>query len=355
MKKILLLLLFVHSAFMNAQDRADRQSLDNPKSFSIIVMGDPQGYVKYDINQPLLELTTCWIADNIEQLNIKAVLCTGDLVEQNDNITMNRRMLNQTSKEMWMSASRSFARLDNKVPYIISCGNHDYGMRSAEDGRTFFPDYFPFSRNSAWRNILVSDYPNREGRVSLENSAYVIEAPNWGRLLIVTTEFAPRDEVLNWAKGVISDDKYKDYKVVFMTHSFITERDAKRTDNEPYKLTPRNWGQQVWDKLVYPMPNIDLVVCGHYGNVGDFEDAVGYREDKNAAGNTVHQMMFNVQTLGGGWEGNGGDGWIRILEFLPDGKTIHVKTYSPLFGISPTTRQYAHRKGECDDFNITIE
>jgi hypothetical protein len=340
---------------LQAQHRADRQQLDDPKSFTLIVMGDPQGYVKYDINQPLFELTTCWIADNVDQLNIKAVLCTGDIVEQNENITMNRAMLNQTSKEMWESASRSMARLDNKVPYIISCGNHDYGMRSAEDGRTKFPDYFPFERNSKWRSTLVSDFPNRSGRVSLENSAYDIEAPNWGRLLIVTTEFAPRDEVLKWAEGVITDDRYKDHKVIFMTHSFITQRDARRTDNEPYKLTPRNWGQQVWDKLVYKVPNIDLVVCGHYGEVGEFEDAVGYREDPNSAGNTVHQMMFNVQTLGGGWEGNGGDGWIRILEFMPDGTTIHVKTYSPLFGISPTTRQFAHRKGQCDDFYITIK
>lgn len=355
MKKNLLLLLLAFSAAVNAQDRADRQSLDDPESFSVIVMGDPQGYVKYDINQPIFELTTCWIADNIDQLNIKAVLCTGDMVEQNENIRMNRKMLNQTSEEMWESASRSMARLDNKVPYFISGGNHDYGLRSSEDGRTHLPDYFPFKRNSAWRNIIVSDFPNREGRVSIENSAYEIEVPHWGKLLIVTTEFAPRDEVLEWAKGVISDERYKDDKVIFMTHSFLTEREAKRTDNEPYKITPHNWGQQVWDKLVYPLPNIDLVVCGHYGKPGDFEDAVAYREDKNAAGNTVHQMMFNVQTLGGGWEGNGGDGWVRILEFLPDGHSIHVKTYSPLFGISPTTRQFAHRTGKCDDFKITIK
>jgi len=34
------------------------------------------------------------IADNIESLKIKAVLCTGDLVEQNDNNVLNRKMLN---------------------------------------------------------------------------------------------------------------------------------------------------------------------------------------------------------------------------------------------------------------------
>ena len=66
-----------------AQDRADRQQLSDPNSFSMILLGDPQGYVKYDINQPIFELTTAWCADNIDNLNIKAVLCTGDLVEQN--------------------------------------------------------------------------------------------------------------------------------------------------------------------------------------------------------------------------------------------------------------------------------
>ena len=80
----------------------------------MILLGDPQGYIKYDINQPLFELQTAWIADNIENLNIKAVLCTGDLVEQNENLIMNRNMLNQTSREMWENVSRSFSRLDNK-------------------------------------------------------------------------------------------------------------------------------------------------------------------------------------------------------------------------------------------------
>ena len=98
-----------------------------------------------------------------------------------------------------------------------------------------------------------------------------------------------------------------------------------------------------------------MVLCGHTGVPGEFEDSVAYRADKNSAGKTVHQMMFNVQILGGGWEGNGGDGWLRILEFLPDGKTVKVKTYSPLFGISPTTKHLAHRTGACDQFNMVIE
>ena len=103
-----------------AQHRADQQKLDNPESFSMILMGDPQSYIKYDINQPLFELTTAWTADNIDNLRIKAVLVTGDLVEMNENLIPPRHMTNQTSRQMWESVSRAFQRLDNKVPYIIS-------------------------------------------------------------------------------------------------------------------------------------------------------------------------------------------------------------------------------------------
>ena len=66
-------------------------------------------------------------------------------------------------------------------------------------------------------------------------------------------------------------------------------------------------------------------------------------------------MMFNAQTAGGGWHGNGGDGWLRIMEFMPDGKTIKVRTYSPFFGISPTTRQFAWRTDPWDEFNIVFD
>jgi hypothetical protein len=43
------------------------------------------------------------------------------------------------------------------------------------------------------------------------------------------------------------------------------------------------------------------------------------------------------------------------MEFMPDGKTIKIKTYSPLFGISPTTKHLAHRTGAHDQFDIVIK
>lgn len=354
-KLILTSILMLLVLMSSAQDRADQQALSDPKSFSFILFGDPQGYTKYDLNQPIFDLTTAWVADNIDPLNIKAVLCTGDLVEQNENIVLNRKMLNQTSTEMWQASSRAFERLDNKIPYIVSCGNHDYGFKHSENGITNFPKYFPFERNSTWRDICISNFPNRNNESSIENAAFEFKLDNWPPILVISTEFHPRDEVLEWSKKLVAEERFKDYFVIFMTHAYLTSgSNAKHLDQNNYDLKNGNTGKQIWDKLIYPSSNIKLVICGHTGDGnGKYEDNVSYISNKNQSGETVNQMMFNVQYVGGGPEGNGGDGWLRIMEFLPNGKTIKIRTYSPLFGISSLTKHLAHRAEKFDQFDIT--
>ena len=50
-RKLLLCCMAALVAFAaQAQDRADRQELTDPDSFTMILLGDPQGYTKYDIN-----------------------------------------------------------------------------------------------------------------------------------------------------------------------------------------------------------------------------------------------------------------------------------------------------------------
>lgn len=39
---------------LRAQVNTNQQHLCNPNSFSIVLLGDPQNYVKYDYNQPVL-------------------------------------------------------------------------------------------------------------------------------------------------------------------------------------------------------------------------------------------------------------------------------------------------------------
>jgi len=355
-KIFLSLLIFFNVWVLSAQQKADQMRTSDPDAFSMILLSDPQNYIKYDYNQPIFEFMTAWIADNIDSLNIKTVLCTGDLVDQNECVLPPYpRFGNQTSHQQWEYVSYAFKRLDNKVPYIISTGNHDYGYLHAETGFTRFPEYFQVERNSCWKKSLVGVCNNRSGMPTLENAAFEITGKNWGKILILSLEFAPRDEVLSWAKGLVASEKFAGHNVFVITHSYLSGENI-RLGKENYKITPANSGEQIWEKLVFPSANIRLVLCGHYAVPDEnFEHNVGYRSDKNSIGKVVHQMMFNAQALGGGMSGNGGDGWLRILEFLPDGKTIKVKTYSPLFGFSPSTKGIAWRKEKYDQFDMVIE
>jgi len=361
--KLIALSLMIALCFPSlAFDKADVQKLSDPKSFSMIMLGDPQAYIKCAANQPLFEFMTAWIAENRTNLNIKAVFCTGDLVETNENIVLKPGKVDQTSTQMWESVSRSFERLDNVLPYIISPGNHDYGYLHAENGNSHFGEYFNVERNKCLQEHLLSCCPNRHGKVTIENAAYLFEEPGWGKIIAICSEFAPRNEVIDWALDVCV--KHKDCKVIFITHSLLDEKTAAYMDNETYySITPANWGKAVWEKLLSKAPNIVLALCGHTGRptegakkgpVDDWTLSTAYRCDKNDSGRDVHQMMFNTQVIGG-WDANGGDGWLRILEFKPDGRTISVRTYSPLFSVSHYTKHLANRTGECDQFDMIVE
>lgn len=342
-------------AVASAQQKADYMQRLDRESFSMILLGDPQNYVKYDYNQPVLELMTAWIEDNIDSLKTEAVLCTGDLVDQNECIVPPYpRFGNQTSRQQWEFVSHAFARLDNRVPYIISTGNHDYGYTRSESDCTHFPDYFNIERNSCWSSCVVASHLNRQGKATLENAAYRFEEPNWGKMLVVAIEFAPRDEVLEWVNTLVTSEQYRDHRVILMTHSYLTSS-GERIAKEGYKITPANSGEQIWQKLVTTTDNIVMVISGHYAVPDEkFENNVGLSLVSNKSGNQVVEMMFNPQAIGGGMSGNGGDGWLRILEFKPDGTTLSVRTYSPLFGYSPTTVKLAWNNEKCNRFDLKI-
>lgn len=331
-----------------------RPALSDERSFTMVVVPDPQSYVKFDANQPLFELQTAWIANSLKSLNIKGVLCTGDLVEQNEIRIPDGTNGNQTSEEQWKAASRAFKRLDNKVPYVICTGNHDYGYEKSENRMSRFPDYFPSERNSCWREALVSVGRNYQDIPTLENAAYEFETDTWGKIWVVSLEFAPRDEAINWARQLTEQPEYKNHKVILLTHSYMSP-EAVRHSKEDYQVSPANYGQAIWDKLVYPSQNICMVICGHECEIVGYEGQVSFRSDKNKAGKQIPQMMFNAQTADGQWHGNGGDCWLRLMEFLPDGKTISVRTFSPLFAVSPATCDKAWRTAPYDQFKITIE
>jgi calcineurin-like phosphoesterase family protein len=344
-------MLFVNAGFTQAKYL--KPVLSNTDSWSMIMLPDPQTYVKFGRNQPILELMTAWVQENIDSLNIKLAVCTGDLVEQNEMITPDGLNGNQTSMAQWRSVAGAFGRLDGRIPYVVTAGNHDYGYSNVALRRSNLNKYFPADKNLLNQKILREVGLNAEGVPTLENAAYEFVSPKGRKFLIVSLEFAPRDTTLGWAKQVVSKPVYKNHTVIVLTHSYLNSKN-ERPETENYKVDG-NFGEAIWKKLVAPSTNIQLVLSGHIGAPDNFRAHVGFRTDKNAGGKTVNQMVFNAQALGGGWNGNGGDGWLRILEFMPDDKTVKVKTFSPFFAISPTTQQFAWQHDGWNEFSFQFD
>jgi hypothetical protein len=322
---------------------ADEQPAFAPSpdaAWSLVVIPDTQNYVKNTAYKGILTQMTEWIRDHRDEYKIQLVMQEGDIVNNND--TDSPSSGNQTGTEQWENVRKSFAILDGHVPYIMATGNHDYGTTNAQNRSTQFNDFFRASDNPlvdpAQGGILRGVM--QPGR--LENAYFEFTAPDGREMLVFSLEWGPRQEVVNWANRVADLPQYEDHTAVLMTHAYMyhdeTRYDwAKNQDSDPNNnqggnpfsyptASDTNDGEDLWQELVKRYESFEMVLSGHVGG-----DGLGYLESTGDHGNNVHQMLLNTQ-----FEANGGNGWIRVLEFLNNGTTIRVRTYSPYLDLNRT-------------------
>ena len=106
---------------------------------------------------------------------------------------------------------------------------------------------------------------------------------------------------------------------IVATHAYLF-RDNRRFDHTQgtHRASPHEWGndgEELWQKLLRRHANVMLVVCGHVRTGG-----LAYLASAGDRGNVVHQLLTDYEALRGG-----GSACLRLLEFLPDGKTVQVK------------------------------
>lgn len=273
------------------------------EEFTLVLVPDTQRYAKH--NPAMFFSQTHWIRENREALNIRFVIHLGDIVDDN------------TDAE-WRVADRAMGVLDAHVPYLVLPGNHDF-EKHPEDGwrmkhapkynAVFSPLRF---RHQAW-------YGGHKGVTNDNNYCFFSSA---GRdFMVLGLEYGPSDDVLEWAGLLLRAHPEK--RIIVATHCYMYDDDTRLgpgDDFSPHKSNiAYNDGEQMWEKFVRHHPNIVMVVSGHVKGSG-----VGRLSSKGDHGNVVHQMLSNYQQLD-----SGGDGWLRILKFVPGERKLIVRTYSP--------------------------
>ena len=276
-------------------------ALENPQSWTMVVVPDIQGYISKSTNHGILDMMLAWIVTKKQQLNIRQVLFTGDLVDQNQDGKVIPDRYELVGLEQWEATSKLLSRLDGRLPYILCTGNHDYGVRAAENRLTNYNQYFKTDRNPLTRAQLIECGFNGSGIKTMENAIFEFTAPypDYRKFLIATLQWVPTAAQLEWAKSIFNQPRFANHIGIVLTHSYMhangdlvtkTWKEIEQVGGLP--------GAQVYHRLVKKTSNIRLVICGHVCGVENWEKSVGYTESVNGAGKKVAQMVFNTQAIG---------------------------------------------------------
>jgi hypothetical protein len=226
-----------------------------------------------------------------------------------------------------VNAQASFAVLNGQVPYVMAAGNHDFGFTNADNRDTMINNYFKPEDNPlndpAQGGILQGEMVPGE----IQNAYYALTAPDGRKMLFLALEWEPRPAVVTWANQIAALPEFAEYTAVLLTHNYLQGNDARSTSTN---VAADASGQELWDNLVKTHNNFQMTINGHFGT-----DGSGTLRSTGTSGNVVEQMFFNTQ-----FETFGGGGWLRVLEFLQDGKTVRVRTYSPFYNLYRTGSDY---------------
>jgi VCBS repeat-containing protein len=247
--------------------------------FTIIALPDTQHYS--EAFPAVFTSQTQWIVNSKESRNIVFVTHEGDIVEHNSNTTE------------WQRANTSMSLLDGVVPYGMGPGNHDLPT-------TLFNQYFPYTRYQGlpWYG---GHYQN------LNDNNYQLFSAGGMDFVIVHMIFCPPADAVAWADSVFKS--YPDRIGIMTTHAYLGLGAVRSTH-------VCGSTQYLWDSLAVPNPNLQFMLSGHVHGEARRTDVV--------SGRTVFQMLADYQD-----RASGGEGWLRILRFVPGDNKVYVQTYSP--------------------------
>jgi predicted esterase len=257
-----------------------------PENFTIVALPDTQFYAANinGVGVTIFGNQTQWVANNTESLKIAFVTHEGDVVDNGGTVAQ------------WKIAAESMSSLDaGNVSWEVLPGNHD-GLN--DPGLVNYNNYFGYGNFSS-RSWYGGAYP---ANTNTNNFAFFSGGDD--SYLIFNFQYHPSYAVLAWANNTIA--AYPNRRVIVTTHDYMNADGSRTTE-----------GNHIWNGFVAPHANqVFLVLCGHMHGEAKRADVVN--------GHTVYQLLADYQS-----RTNGGNGWLRTLQFCPTEDKILVKTFSP--------------------------
>jgi len=285
--------------------------------FTLVALPDTQCYSGGEYNYEwcgaggipeMFYSQTQWIVNNRTAQNIVFVTHLGDVTNDGDN-----------DSSEWDVADTAMSYLEDPtttglpwgVPYGIMPGNHD---QTLDVGTTvLYNRYFGSARFSG-RGYYGGHYGSNN------NNNYELFSAGGMDFIIVHLEYNPTNGAITWADNLLKT--YSNRRAIVSSHAILYPGNPADFDSA---------GTNIYNGLK-DNPNLFLMLCGH-------EEITGQRTD-TYLGNTIYSLMSDYQ-----WGDNGGDGWLRLMKFVPSLNQIQVSTYSPYEDQYSTTSD--------DQFNLS--
>lgn len=299
-----------------------RRKIATGAKFTVIGLPDTQFYTEEvqgtnsagGGHNGIFKAQTQWIADHRVDSNVAFVVQLGDCVQNGDTPP------GADPQIEWKRADTSMQNIENPnvpitygIPYGICVGNHDQGTIGNPDGPSvYYNQYFGSARFNG-RTYYGGHYGSNN------DNHYELFSAGGIDFIHISLEYYPDgttaslQAVLDWADALLKANSNR--KGILSTHNLIG------TGNPASFQGP---GQKIYDDLK-DNPNLILMLAGHVPGEGRRSDVFN--------GNTIYSLMSDYQS---GYS-NGGNGYLRIMQFLPAQNLLSVKTYSPYSNTSFTS------------------
>lgn len=266
--------------------------LDGGNPWTLVMMPDTQFYSeRQDWTDEYFRPQTQWVRDHKTSDNIRFLTHVGDVVQHGSSTTE------------WQRADSAMDLLNGIVPYSVTAGNHDYDADNNHASANNFKTYFGSSRyaGQSWYGGSSPDQLNHYQIFQAEGRTY----------LHLNVEWQPRASSVAWIQSVI--DAHPTLPMILTTHSYLnTSGHSNDTVGTGYLS-----GAQMYQQIVRPNPQIFLTFNGHYTG----ERNQTSMNDENLP---VLEVLADYQGYA-----EGGQGYMRLLKFVPQSDRIEVKSYSP--------------------------
>lgn len=259
------------------------QTVASTDRFSIIWITDTQ-YLSE--SYPLYYDSLCrWIVENRETYNVKMVVHTGDIVEDE---------FNQTH---WNNADNAISiLLENDIPYCWNAGNHDYNTTYWIGNQYTSFDPTVMASKSYWVGDKF-DGQNTAVKFSVSGKDF----------LVVNVAYQANETAIAWCNEVL--DAYPNASAIVGAHIYLNRTGGYGAKGKDDATWATNFKEAVLDTHA----NVFLTLSAHYYPTSGVRTQVGGR----------HELMFNRQVDDSGM----GAASLRVLTFDIAERIIDVKTY----------------------------